>query len=207
VRQPQQVEILFRELLISVTQFFRDPNAFTALERMVTKLLEHKSADDQVRIWVPGCSTGEEVYSLAILLSEAMERSQRAPRVQIFGTDIDADAVALARHGRYRRTAGLSSERLKRWFVEESDEFCPIRSVRDMCVFSIHSVVKDPPFSKLDLISCRNLLIYMDADLQDRVLRTFHYALTPSGILFLGPSHSSRCAGRCDVSCQQSCKV
>jgi two-component system, chemotaxis family, CheB/CheR fusion protein len=185
---PHQVEILFRELLISVTQFFRDPNAFTALERMVTKLLENTSADDQVRIWVPGCSTGEEVYSVAILLSEAMERSQRAPRVQIFGTDIDADAVALARHGRYRRTAGLSSERLKRWFVEQDDEFCPIRSVRDMCVFSIHSVVKDPPFSKLDLISCRNLLIYMDADLQDRVLRTFHYALTPSGILFLGPS-------------------
>jgi two-component system, chemotaxis family, CheB/CheR fusion protein len=189
--EPQQVEILFRELLISVTQFFRDRDAFTALERMVIpKLLEHKSTGDQVRIWVPGCSTGEEVYSVAILLSEAMERSQSAPRVQIFGTDIDADAVALARHGRYRRTTGLSSERLKRWFVEEGDEFCPVRSVRDKCVFSIHSVVKDPPFSKLDLISCRNVLIYMGADLQDRVLRIFHYALSPSGTLFLGPSES-----------------
>ena len=117
-----------------------------------------------------------------------MERVSTAPRVQIFGTDIDADAVAVARHGRYRKTADVSSERLGRWFVEEGDEHCPVREIRDMCVFAVHSVVKDPPFSKLDLISCRNLLIYMEADLQDRVLRIFHYSLNPHGILFLGTS-------------------
>jgi two-component system, chemotaxis family, CheB/CheR fusion protein len=187
--EPKQVALLFRELLIGVTQFFRDSDAFAALQtRAIPKFLEHKGADDQVRIWIPGCATGEEVYSIAILVKEAMQGRTDVPRIQIFGTDIDADAVSVARHGRYRKTAGLSSERLGRWFVEEGDEYCPVREVRDMCVFSIHSVVKDPPFSKLDLIACRNLLIYMDADLQDRVLRIFHYALNPNGILFLGPA-------------------
>ena len=186
---PHQVELLFRELLIGVTHFFRDADAFAALEKAaIAKLVEHKGAEDQVRIWVPGCATGEEVYSIAILVKEAMNRAGVAPRVQIFGTDIDADAVAIARHARYRRTTELSPERLTRWFAEEGREYCPIREVRDMCVFAIHSVVKDPPFSKIDLISCRNLLIYMDADLQDRVLRIFHYALNANGILFLGPS-------------------
>jgi two-component system CheB/CheR fusion protein len=185
---PKQAELLFREFLIGVTHFFRDPEAFAALESAIPKLLAHKRAEDQVRIWVPGCATGEEVYSIAILVREAMERANTAPRVQIFGTDIDADAVAVARHGRYRKTADVSSERLGRWFVEEGDEHCPVREIRDMCVFAVHSTVKDPPFSKLDLVSCRNLLIYMDADLQDRVLRIFHYALNPHGLLFLGTS-------------------
>jgi two-component system, chemotaxis family, CheB/CheR fusion protein len=188
-RESQQVELLFREFLIGVTKFFHDPNAFAALQATaIPKLLKHKGPNDQVRIWVPGCATGEEVYSIAILVKEAMERRRDAPKVQIFGTDIDPDAVSIARHGCYRKTAGLSSERLRRWFVEEGGEYCPVREVREMCVFSIHSVVKDPPFSKLDLISCRNLLIYMDADLQDRVLQIFQYALNPSGTLFLGPS-------------------
>jgi two-component system, chemotaxis family, CheB/CheR fusion protein len=187
--EPREAELLFRELLIGVTQFFRDPDAFAALEAAaIPKLLEGKGADDQLRIWVPGCATGEEVYSIAILVKEAMERCARVPNVVIFGTDIDADEVSIARHGRFRRMAGLSSERLRRWFVREGDEYCPVREVRDICVFSNHSVVKDPPFSKLDLISCRNLLIYLDADLQDRVLRIFHFALNPHGILFLGPS-------------------
>jgi two-component system, chemotaxis family, CheB/CheR fusion protein len=187
--EPREAELLFRELLIGVTQFFRDPDAFAALQTTaIPKLLEGKCADHQLRIWVPACATGEEVYSIAILVKEAMERRTNVPNVLIFGTDIDADEVSIARHGRFRRTTGLSSERLRRWFVEEGDEYCPVREVRDMCVFSIHSVAKDPPFSKLDLISCRNLLIYLDADLQDRVLRIFHYALNPHGILFLGPS-------------------
>jgi two-component system, chemotaxis family, CheB/CheR fusion protein len=158
------------------------------LEHELPKLLEHKRTEDQFRIWVPGCATGEEVYSIAILVREAMERISVAPRVQIFGTDIDADAVAVARHGRYRKTADISSARLGRWFVEEGEEHYPVREIREMCVFALHSVVKDPPFSKLDLISCRNLLIYMDADLQDRVLRIFHYSLNPVGILLLGTS-------------------
>jgi two-component system CheB/CheR fusion protein len=158
--EPQQVELLFRELLIGVTQFFRDPHVFAALQATaIPRLLEHKGADDQIRIWVPGCATGEEAYSIAILVKEAMERRGDVPKVQIFGTDIDGDAVSFARQGRYRKTSGLSLECLGRWFAEEGDEYCPVREVRDMCVFSAHSVMRDPPFSKLDLISCRNLLI------------------------------------------------
>jgi two-component system CheB/CheR fusion protein len=186
---PHQIELLFRELLIGVTQFFRDPDAFDALAATaIPKILENATADDTIRVWVPGCATGEEVYSIAILLKEALNGSEAVPSVQIFGTDIDDSAVAAARAGRYRKTTGISAERLARWFVEDGEEFCPIKPIREMCVFSTHSVVKDPPFSKLDLISCRNLLIYMDADLQDRILQTFHYALGPDGILFLGPA-------------------
>jgi two-component system CheB/CheR fusion protein len=187
--EPSELDLLFRELLIGVTQFFRDPDAFEALQAsVIPKLLEGKRADDQVRVWVPGCATGEEVYSIAILVKEEMERKMPLS-VQIFGTDIDDAAVAIARAGRYKTPlTGVSPERLERWFAEEGAEHCPTKAVREMCVFSTHSLVKDPPFSKLDLISCRNLLIYLDADLQDRVLRTFHYALRPGGVLFLGSS-------------------
>ena len=189
-KEPREVEILFRDLLIGVTQFLRDPPAFSALQvTVLPKLLENKSADDQIRIWVPGCATGEEVYSIAILLQEAMQPHRSAPRIQIFGTDIDAAAVAIARIARYgKKMTGISPERLERWFAEEGEEYCPVKEIRDMCVFSVHSVVRDPPFSKLDLISCRNLLIYFDAGLQDRVMRMFHYALRPGGYLCLGQS-------------------
>ena len=188
-KEPDQIGLLFRDLLIGVTKFFRDPDAFAVLEKtVIPKLLENKGAGDQVRIWVAGCATGEEVYSIAFLMREALERSVAQPKVQIFGTDIDDAAVAVARAGRYRKTTGISPERLERWFAEDGEEYCPVKDVREMCVFSTHSVVKDPPFSRLDLVSCRNLLIYMNSDLQDRVLRTFHYALKADGVLFLGPS-------------------
>ena len=191
-KEPREIDLLFREFLIGVTQFFRDPQVFDALQAtVVLKLMENKGADDQVRIWVPGCATGEEAYSIAILVREAMERQKIALPVQIFGTDIDAAAIAHARSGRYRKTMiGMSGERVERWFTERGDECSPVKEIRDMCVFSTHSVVKDPPFSKLDLISCRNLLIYLDSDLQDRVMRTFHYALRPGGYLLLGNSES-----------------
>jgi two-component system, chemotaxis family, CheB/CheR fusion protein len=186
---PHQVELLFRELLIGVTQFFRDPDAFAALATIaIPKILDKIEAEDQIRLWVPGCATGEEVYSVAILLKEALNDREAVPSVQIFGTDIDDNAITVARAGRYRKATGLSSQRLARWFVEEGEEYCPIKPIREMCIFSTHSVIKDPPFSKLDLISCRNLLIYMDTDLQDRILKNFHYALNPDGILFLGPA-------------------
>jgi two-component system CheB/CheR fusion protein len=186
---PQQVELLFRELLIGVTQFFRDPDAFAALaEKAIPAILENTTSDDTVRVWVPGCATGEEVYSIAISLKEALNGRDDAPALQIFGTDIDDAAINVARAGRYRKTAGMPSARLARWFAEDGEDFCPVKSIREICVFSTHSVVKDPPFSRLDLISCRNLLIYMDADLQDRILQTFHYALNPDGVLFLGPA-------------------
>jgi len=188
--EPSEAELLFRELLIGVTQFFRDPDAFEALQTAaISKLLENRGADDPVRIWVPACATGEEVYSIAILVREEMERRGTILNVQVFGTDIDERAVTIARAGRYPMPmTGASPERIERWFAEEGDECCPIKAVREMCVFSTHSVVKDPPFSKLDLISCRNLLIYFDAELQDRVVQTFHYALRPGGMLFLGSS-------------------
>jgi two-component system, chemotaxis family, CheB/CheR fusion protein len=192
-KEPRERELLFRELLIGVTQFFRDPEAFEALAAgVIPKLLETKSADDQIRVWVPGCATGEEAYSTAILLKEAMARREVAPEVQIFATDINDRAVEIARAGCYRKAtiAGLSPERLERWFVDEGDHYRPVKDIRAMCIFSVHSLVKDPPFSRLDLISCRNLLIYLESDLQTRVIRTFHYALRPGGHLLLGSSET-----------------
>lgn len=188
---PAQVDLLFRELLIGVTQFFRDPEAFVALQAALSlKLAGDQRAGHDFRIWVPGCATGEEVYSLAILVKEIVAQRPGSVRVQVFGTDIDDAAIAFARQARYRKMIGMAPERLAKWFSASGDEYCPVKEIREMCVFSPHSVTKDPPFSKLDLISCRNLLIYMNADLQDRVLKTFHYALKPAGLLFLGPSES-----------------
>lgn len=190
-KEPRQVDLLFREFLIGVTQFFRDPHVFDTLRsNVIPKLLEHKSADDPIRIWVPACATGEEVYSIAILVREAMERHGVAPKVQIFGTDIDDAAVAIARTARYSKMTGVTRERIERWFDEDGEQYCPVREVREMCIFSTHSVVKDPPFSKLDLISCRNLLIYLETGLQDRLMQTFHYALRPEAYLCLGSSES-----------------
>ena len=192
-KEPRERELLFRELLIGVTRFFRDPEAFEALaESVIPQLLVNRGADDPIRVWVPGCATGEEAYSIAILLKEAMARLEVAPEVQIFATDINDQAVEIARTGRYRKTAiaGLSPERLERWFVDEGDHWCTVKHIREMCIFSVHSLIKDPPFSRLDLISCRNLLIYLESDLQTRVIRTFHYALRPGGHLLLGSSET-----------------
>ena len=190
--RPEELDMLFHELLIGVTQFFRDPVAFEALAAEVIKdLVVGKGADDDIRVWVPGCSTGQEALTLAILIREAITTRHAKPKVQIFGTDIDDRAIALARLSRYRKpVAGLSAERLERWFTEEGGDYCVISEIREMCVFSTHSIIKHPPFSKLDLISCRNLLIYIDADMQDRVMRTFHYSLKPGGKLFLGSSET-----------------
>ena len=193
--------VLFQEVLIGVTEFFRDAEAFEALKELVIRpMLTAKAAADQIRIWIVGCSTGEEVYSIAILLKEALADLTTPPNfdVKIFGTDIDARAVSFARAGRYRKgAAGLSPERLARWFVEDAGDICPVPEIREMCVFSAHSIVKDPPFSRIDLISCRNLLIYLDNDMQSRVARTFHYALNAGGRLFLGTSESISRHVRC----------
>jgi two-component system, chemotaxis family, CheB/CheR fusion protein len=187
-----ELEALFHELLIGVTQFFRDPDAFEALKSIaLAALVSSKAAGEPIRIWVPGCSTGEEVYSIAILLNECMADGQRplGGDIKIFGTDIDDNAVAMARTGRYRQpVTGVSPERLERWFIKDGDHYRLRREIRELCAFSVHSIVKDPPFARLDLISCRNVLIYLDTDLQDRVMQTFHYALKPGGFLFLGTS-------------------
>jgi two-component system, chemotaxis family, CheB/CheR fusion protein len=189
-----ELEALFHDLLIGVTQFFRDSDAFEALKSIaLAALVSSKSAGEPIRIWVPGCATGEEVYSIAILLSECMAEGHRSlgNDIKIFGTDIDENAIAIARGGRYRQpVTGVAPERLERWFVKDGEHYHLLREIRELCTFSVHSIVKDPPFSRLDLISCRNVLIYLDTELQDRVMQTFHYALNPGGFLFLGTSES-----------------
>src|SRR5262249_46366201 len=183
-----EVNTLVRDLLIGVTNFFRDAKAFEALQELVMpRLFEGKGPSDTIRVWVPGCATGEEVYSLAIMLREQAGDSRS--RV-IFATDIDEAALSVARTGRYADTLlqGMSKERLERFFTSEGTSYVINKAIRDLCVFSSHSVVRDPPFSRMDLISCRNLLIYLNAELQSHVIPIFHYALKPQGYLFLGTS-------------------
>jgi two-component system CheB/CheR fusion protein len=184
-----QIDLLFSELLIGVTQFMRDTDAFEALAATaLPKIMEGITDAGEIRVWVPGCSTGEEVYSIAILLKEACEAAGVAPKLQIFGTDIDERAVAAARTGQYvTAMKGVPPEMIARWFVRDVDCYRVAREIREICIFSMHSLIKDPPFSRINLISCRNLLIYMNPSLQEQVIRIFHYALRPGGVLFLGP--------------------
>ena len=192
-QSPDEVVALFQDLLIGVTNFFRDPDAFRALEQQaIPKLFEKKSQDAVIRVWVPGCSTGEEAYSIAILLVERMEAMKQKFTVQIFATDIDSRSIDTARAGVYPAgiAADLSPARLARFFTAGPDgsTYRIQKNVRDLLVFSEQDLIKDPPFSKLDLISCRNLLIYLSAELQKKLIPLFHYSLKPGGILFLGTS-------------------
>jgi two-component system, chemotaxis family, CheB/CheR fusion protein len=192
---PVEVEALFRDLLIGVTNFFRDPEAFKVLEQeVIPKLFDGKPAGNVIRVWIPGCSTGEEAYSIAILLQERMDVLKSGYKVQVFATDIDSRAIATARSGLYPAgiAGDVSPERLAHFFTPEPDgsAYRIHKSIRDMLIFSEHDVIKDPPFSKLDLVSCRNLLIYMGAELQKRLISLFHYALAPGGMLFLGTSET-----------------
>jgi two-component system CheB/CheR fusion protein len=191
---PHEIDILFNELLIRVTSFFRDPEAFESLTvSALPQLFDRKNDDDTVRIWVPGCSTGEEAYSIAFLCSE-YQREHKGPhrKVQIFATDIDRGAIDIARAGNYSEsiTVDVSPERLSRYFTKRSGEYKVKDDIREMVVFAVQDLIKDPPFSKLDLISCRNVLIYMGTALQKRVLSLFHYALNANGVLFLGSSET-----------------
>jgi two-component system CheB/CheR fusion protein len=190
-----EAEGLFRDLLIGVTNFFRDAEAYKALEeKVIRNLLDSKASEDVIRVWVCGCSTGEEAYSIAILLQEQMDVLKRAVRVQVFATDIDREAVEHARTGVYPASiaADVSAERLSRYFVfdQEAGTYRVQKVIRDLLVFSEQDVIRDPPFSKLDLISCRNLLIYLKTDLQKRLIHLFHYAMRPGGVLFLGNSET-----------------
>lgn len=188
-----EVDNLFQDLLIGVTQFFRDEPEFGLLEReVIPRLFEGKTADDQLRVWVLGCATGEEAYSIAILLREHMATLEIAPNVQIFATDLDGRALSMARSGRYPEgiARDVSPERLARWFIHEGATYSVAKELREMCIFSQHNVIRDAPFSRIDLVSCRNLLIYLTAELQDRVIPLFHSALRPGGFLFLGPSEN-----------------
>jgi two-component system CheB/CheR fusion protein len=194
-QNPKEVEALFRDLLIGVTCFFRDQEAFAALqEKVIPQIFEGKSSGDLVRVWVPGCSTGEEAYSIAILLQEHMETLKHSFRIQVFATDLDGHAIQQARTGLFPSNiaADLSPERLMRFFVQEPDggSYRIHKAIRDMLIFSEQNVVRDPPFSRLDLVSCRNLLIYLGGELQKKLIPMFHYALNPGGTLFLGSSET-----------------
>ena len=197
-RKPEELDELYRDLLIHVTGFFREPEAFVALRKHVyPKLFEGRKPDNPIRVWVAGCSTGEEAYSIAITLLEYMwvhsrNISQAATAIQIFATDISDTALERARTGLYTEAAvaEISAERLKRFFVRLDGGFQINKSIRDMCIFAKQNLVKDPPFSNLDLVSCRNLLIYLGPVLQRRVIPSLHYALKPAGYLMLGASEN-----------------
>ena len=190
---PQEVDALYQDLLINVTSFFREPEAFEVLKKKIfPRLLKDRSAHTPIRVWVPGCSTGEEAYSLAIALLEFLGPKGADVPVQIFATDISDAAIDKARAGIYPAgiAADLSAARLRRFFVKHDGGFQISKTVRDVCVFARQDVTRDPPFSRLDLISCRNLLIYLGPVLQKRVIPMFHYALQPGGLLLLGGSET-----------------
>jgi two-component system CheB/CheR fusion protein len=194
---PAELQILFKELLINVTSFFRDPEAFATLRRdILPELLADKPDGYVFRVWVAGCASGEEAYSIAILLREYLDEQWEARhqefKIQIYATDLDDDAIAIARAGLYppNIAADVASERLRRYFIKEDEGFRVKKEIREMVVFATQNVIKDPPFTKLDLLCCRNLMIYLEPELQNRLLPTFHYALKPGGVLFLSPSES-----------------
>ena len=190
----QEAQALFADLLISVTTFFRDATAFEKLAMLVIpRLFEDKGAADTIRVWAPGCATGEEAYSIAMLLIEEASRHEIRCQLQVFASDLDDGALALARDGRYPIAieADMTEERLLRFFTREADQFRVTRELRDIVLFSKHSLLRDPPFSRVDLVSCRNVLIYLDRELQQQVCATFHFALQRSGYLFLGSSESA----------------
>lgn len=188
----KELDALYADSLIGVTSFFRNPEAFEALGRTVFPSLLHQRSDEPVRAWVLGCSTGQEAYSIAMMFVEATERAHSTRRLQVFATDAHEATLAKARHGLYAKSLveGVSPGRLRRFFVEEEGGYRISKALREMVVFARQDLISDPPFSRLDLVSCRNVLIYLDSKVQKKALSTFHYALKPGGFLFLGGSES-----------------
>jgi two-component system CheB/CheR fusion protein len=193
--RPEESEFLLANLLINVTNFFRNPDAFDVLEKdVIPRMFAGKNANDQIRVWVPACATGEEAYSIGMLLCEYASRFDDVPKIQIFATDVDEEAVAFAREGRYGETSceqDVSPARLRRFFNKEGSSYRVKKSLREMILFATHNILRDPPFSKLDLVSCRNLLIYLNREAQERVMNLFHFALQSNGFLLLGSSESA----------------
>ncbi|UTB32571.1 MAG: PAS domain-containing protein [Methanobacterium sp. ERen5] len=192
-KNPNEIDLLFREFLINVTSFFRDPEAFESFKKVVSKyIIEKKSELDTFRIWVPGCSSGEEVYSIAIVIQEILEETNKHLEVQIFGTDLDLNSIKIARSGTYSDIIikDISPERLKKFFYKNENLYTIKNNVRDTVVFANHNVLKDPPFTNLDIVTCRNLLIYLETEAQEKVLSKFKYSLNKYGLLFLGPSEN-----------------
>jgi two-component system CheB/CheR fusion protein len=193
-----EIELLAKDLLINVTSFFRDPSAFDLLASKVIPELVHRQLPDRpLRIWIPGCSTGEETYSIVMLFIEAIAAAKRNIKLQVFASDLDADAVTFARNGLYPEAiaADLSPPRLARFFVKEEHNYRVVRELREIVVFTVQDLLGDAPFSRIDLVSCRNLLIYLRPEVQEKVLALFHFALCESGILVLGTSET---VGRLD---------
>jgi two-component system, chemotaxis family, CheB/CheR fusion protein len=189
---PKELDALYSDVLISVTSFFRNPEAFEAIQREVLPALLKRRSDEPVRCWVLGCSTGQEAYSLAMAFVEVAEKTQRTRQLQVFATDLNDALLEKARHGLYAKSLAedISPQRLRRFFTEEEGGYRIIKSLREMVVFARQNLITDPPFSRMDLISCRNLLIYFEPSLQKKAIPTFHYALRPGGFLLLGASES-----------------
>jgi two-component system CheB/CheR fusion protein len=194
-KDPQEPPMMMNEILIGVTKFFRDPEAFEYLQRnVIPRIIAGKRAAQAIRVWVAGCASGEEAYSIAILLSEQLTAFRRESSAQVFATDIDEVALAEARIGCYPIEIGkhVSSDRLKRFFTSEGETYRVVPSLREMCVFATHNLSRDPPFSGIDLVTCRNVLIYLESDLQKRVLSVFHYALNPEATSSSAPPKARR---------------
>jgi two-component system CheB/CheR fusion protein len=192
-KSPDEVQALLSDLLISVTSFFRDQKAFEALAKLLPEVFANKEAGESIRVWAAGCATGEEAYSVATLLLEEAARRELRPQIQVFGTDLDVRALATAREGRYPVAieADVSEARLRRFFSREGDHYRVRQELRDIILFALHDLLKDPPFSRVDLVSCRNVLIYLDRELQEQVVSTFQYSLNPGGYLFLGTAETA----------------
>ncbi|NIA70164.1 PAS domain-containing protein [Pelagibius litoralis] len=191
-RDPSEIDRLVRELLIGVTSFFRDSAIWQALSDTVEKLVRVREGTEAIRVWIPGCSSGEEPYTIAMLFAEAMRKLNKRVKVQIFASDLDTEALATGRRGVYPSSAAeqMDPKILRRYFTPVASEFSVKQQIREMIVFSRHDLIQDPPFSRIDLISCRNLFIYFTPDLQRRVLERFHYALNPGCALLLGKSEA-----------------
>lgn len=189
----EEVEALFNDLLIGVTRFFRDPETWEGVaEDVIRPLVKERGNGDTIRIWVPGCSSGEEAYTIGMLLYDEIDRQKKAIGIQIFATDLDTKAISIARSGLYPANIGLdlSEEHLGRYFISEGDQYRVVKRLREVCVFAVQNLIADPPFSNLDLISCRNLMIYLDSSVQKKLITLFHFALNPDGSLLLGSSES-----------------
>ncbi|RFZ81346.1 chemotaxis protein CheR [Mucilaginibacter terrenus] len=191
---PPEIDVLFNELLIGVTKFFRDAPAFESLKNKMCALIKHKKHGDSLRVWIAGCSTGEEAYSAAMLLIECLEdmKKKEWPKIQLFATDLDAEAIDHARNGIYfdNIVADVSEQRLEKFFTKRDNTYQVKKELRDMIVFAQHNLIKDAPFTRLDLLCCRNVMIYLTTELQKKIIPIFHYALNPNAIMFMGPAET-----------------
>jgi two-component system CheB/CheR fusion protein len=191
---PGEINVLFNELLIGVTKFFRDAAAFDSLKTKIAALIAKKTSNEPIRVWIAGCSTGEEAYSIAMLLVECLEEMHKSewPKLQLFATDLDADAIEHARNGIYfdNIVADVSDARIERFFIKKDNTFQVKKELREMIVFAQHNLIKDAPFTRLDLLCCRNVMIYLTAELQKKIIPIFHYSLNANGIMFIGPAET-----------------